>query len=1208
MKHRYLLWALLPILLFISPALRSQALTIDVAYSIENGREVTASLQSYTTNERNYYISNNWAQEIFYADGVWKLSGDTGLGAWAVIATSSLDMGTMPPDFASGSWVSEEGFTLTKLEGSGTSASAPEFKIEVKADQHVSCFGGADGVVSGLFSNGTPPYTVTYTIGATTTTETTSNDANSLSGVPAGTFSVKVVDADGKEASTSVTVDQPDEVKVSTITQTNISCSGQADGLLDVHGQGGSGNYTYTWSTGATTHSINELTKGSYTVTVTDNAGCTAVQAFTVTEPSKLAATTTVGNVSCNSGGDGYVDLTVTGGTAPYTFTWNNTATTEDMAGLSAGTYEVTVTDAKGCTTTTSAEVVEPAKLTASAVATHISCNGGSDGSADLTVTGGTAPYTFAWNNTATTEDLTDLSTGTYAVTVTDANGCTATARVDVFEPVQLMASVKASDVSCPGQTDGTVDLTVAGGNPPYTYEWNNTATTEDMVGLSAGTYEVTITDGKGCTTTASAKVDEPVKIEATVSVTHVSCNGASNGAADLTVTGGNAPYTFVWSNTATTEDMIGLSAGTYDVTVTDANGCTATATAMIDEPDAIKVSVSATDVSCNGGADGTAEATVTGAVSPIVYQWTNDNDPCSEIGKSMGKCNPVVLEGESVSGLSAGSYTLRVTDGNGCTTTQSFEVTEPTKMIVSEDRITDVTCNGGNDGTASVTVSGGTEPYTYAWSNEAETAAITELSAGKYYVTVTDGNNCTATAEVTVNHPAALNAAIYVDSHASCNGAADGKASVTGTGGTPPYTYLWSTGATTDMPENFAAGTYQVTLTDANGCTATDEVTITEPAALRTTAVVAEDASCFGAADGMATVLARGGKGAYTYAWSDGTRNANVFDLAAGKYYVTVTDGNACVQTDSLTIGEPAEMQVSFTSTDDTGAQDGNLTVSTTMGEAPYIYRWKHDAALSADTLTGLAPATYTVTVQDANGCEKVDSVQIAFMGKACVSAIGIDSLLGADMNATARTRMIENGLYAGDTLHHDSLTRYFGGDTLYHPVYFSFTGDGNIYHIRTTDLDSTGGLTNTRGALFAGGCALDSLVKWNVNESVQDSNMRIEIQTTIGMEYTLLVDGGAPAAGRYSLEVQQVATTSVPTVREVAAIKVFPNPTSGQLTIERIDVREVSIFDGYGRRAARYVKPGNDIDISGLPTGIYYLRITDTDNGIYTSRVVKQ
>ena len=351
------------------------------------------------------------------------------------------------------------------------------------------------------------------------------------------------------------------DLEASITSKTNISCNGEKNGALTVSASGGTPMYSYSWSNGSTTsntssttNSISNLTNGNYSVTITDSNGCKATVATTITEPSSLTANATATDVSCNEGNDGTVDLTVTGGTAPYTYAWNNTATTEDMIGLTAATYSVTVTDANGCTATESVDVLEPATLVASAAATDVSCNGGDDGAVDLTVTGGTAPYTYAWNNTATTEDMVGLKAATYSVTVTDANGCTATELVTVSEPTAIGIATSTTDVSSNGGNDGKVTTTVTGGTAPYTYAWNNTATTKDLTGVTAGTYAVTVTDANGCTATKSVEVKEPAALEIKTNIDrNVSCNGGSDGKATANVNGGTAPYAYLWSNGAST-------------------------------------------------------------------------------------------------------------------------------------------------------------------------------------------------------------------------------------------------------------------------------------------------------------------------------------------------------------------------------------------------------------------------------------------------------------------------------------------------------------------------------------------------------------------------------------------------------------------------------------------------------------------------------
>ncbi|MEZ7497116.1 T9SS type A sorting domain-containing protein, partial [Leeuwenhoekiella aequorea] len=382
-----------------------------------------------------------------------------------------------------------------------------------------------------------------------------------------------------------------------------------------------------------------------------------------VNEPTILSASGVATAVSCNGGSDASIDLAVVGGTASYTYLWSNGATTEDLSGLTAGTYDVTVTDANGCTATASIQVNEPTILSASGVATAVSCNGGSDASIDLAVVGGTASYTYLWSNGATTEDLSGLTAGTYDVTVTDANGCTATASIQVNEPTILSASGVATAVSCNGGSDASIDLAVVGGTASYTYLWSNGATTEDLSGLTAGTYDVTVTDANGCTATASIQVNEPTILTASGVATAVSCNGGSDASIDLAVVGGTKPYTYAWNNGATTEDLSGLTAGTYDVTVTDANGCTATASFVIEIIDSSSPLALTRDISVNLDANGAALITA-GDIDNGSY------DNCSIASLAIDQTE------FSCSTLGENTVTLTVTDTNGNVSTATAVVT----------------------------------------------------------------------------------------------------------------------------------------------------------------------------------------------------------------------------------------------------------------------------------------------------------------------------------------------------------------------------------------------------------------------------------------------------------------------------------------------------------------------------------------------------
>ncbi|MES2701554.1 MAG: Ig-like domain-containing protein, partial [Bacteroidota bacterium] len=824
---------------------------------------------------------------------------------------------------------------------------------------NVSCNGGSNGAIDLTISGGTTSYNYSWSNGAT---------SEDLTGLSAGAYNVTVTDANGCTATASATVTQPSSALNASVTGfANISCNGGSNGSIDLAVSGGAGTYTYNWSNGATTQDITGVTAGTYSVTVTDANSCIATAAATLTQPSAAisASAATTANVLCNGGSNGAISLTVSGGAGSYVYSWSNGATTQNISGIAAGSYSVTVTDANGCTDVAFATVTQPVIALAASATTisNVTCNGGSNGSIDLTVSGGTGTYTYGWSNDATGQDLGGLPAGTYTVTVTDANGCTATASATVTEPASALSASAAttSNVSCHGGANGAIALSVSGGTASYTYNWSNGATTQNLSGLSAGSYSVTVTDASGCSATASATVTQPSSaLNASAATTsNVSCNGGANGTIALSVSGGTTSYTYNWSNGATTQNLGGLSAGSYSVTVTDANGCTATASATVTQPSsALSASAATTsNVFCFGESTGAIALTVSGGVATYSYNWSNGSTTAN------------------LTGATAGTYSVTVTDANGCTATASATITQPSSGLTASAATTsNVMCNGGSNGTITLSTGGGVAPYNYTWSNGATTQNLSGLSAGAYSVSVTDASGCSATASVTVTQPSsALNASAAITSNVSCNGGANGAIALSVSGGTASYTYNWSNGATTQNLSGLAAGSYSVTVTDANGCSATASASITQPAsALAASAAITSNVSCNGGANGTIALSVSGGTTSYTYNWSNGATTQNLSGLAAGSYSVTVTDANGCTATASATVTQPSSaLSASAATTSNVscnGGANGAIALSVSGGTASYTYNWSNGA--TTQNLSGLAAGSYSVTVTDANGC----------------------------------------------------------------------------------------------------------------------------------------------------------------------------------------------------------------------------------------------
>ncbi|MEA3443174.1 MAG: SprB repeat-containing protein, partial [Bacteroidota bacterium] len=445
----------------------------------------------------------------------------------------------------------------------------------------VSCNGGNDGeIIVNSITGGTSPYTYLWSTGVGET-------LNYIDTLIVGTYYVTITDNLNVSDVEIFTVIEPSIVSFGLSSIAHNNCFGDSDGYIVLIVNGGTTPYNYSWSNGTTqSNSISNLASGSYTLTVTDDNGCEETsQTYVITEPSEISIINSITDVSCFGGSDGAIDLTVSGGTSPYSYSWDNGETTQDISGLVAGNYVVTVTDNNSCTKTGSFFVSEPAILSVSGTASDVSCYGYSNGSINITPSGGTVPYSFNWSNGTITEDVINLNTGSYSVTITDNNSCTKTGSYSVGEPPILSVSGTASDASCYGYSNGSINITPAGGTAPYSFSWSNSATTEDVLSISAGTYSVTITDGNYCTKTGSYSVSEPPILLASGIATDALCNGDANGSINITPSGGTAPYSFSWSNGTTSEDITGLVAGNYVVSVFDTKNCLFTTSYLVSEP-----------------------------------------------------------------------------------------------------------------------------------------------------------------------------------------------------------------------------------------------------------------------------------------------------------------------------------------------------------------------------------------------------------------------------------------------------------------------------------------------------------------------------------------------------------------------------------------------------------------------------------------------
>lgn len=674
---------------------------------------------------------------------------------------------------------------------------------------NVTCNGGSNGsaVVNPAGSVG--PYTYLWSNGQTTQTAT---------GLVAGSYSVTVTSSVGCTVTNSVTITQPSPITLSTST-VSATC-GLLNGSATVNPSGGTSPYSYLWSNGQTTQTATGLGIGTYSVTITSVGGCTATTTVNVTTTGTITSSITGIDVSCFGGSNGSATVTPSG-LGPFTYLWSNGQTTQNTTGLSSGTYSVTVTSG-GCTSTSTITINQPSTLTSAITTTNVSCNGGNNGQSLVTVTGGVGPYSYSWNTTPiqTTSNATGLIAGTYIVTVTDANGCTTIASANITQPPTLSVSTLSStNPSCFGSTNGSITVSASGGSGIYQFSLNGGSNqlSPTFSGIGASTYTITITDGNGCTSNTNITLTQPTSITSTVSTTNVTCNGSCDGQSSLLVSGGVAPYTYLWSNGSTSNPITGLCAGTYSVVITDVNGCQLSLTSInITQPPILGVSSTATSPTICIGQSTNIVSNPTGGVGPYTFSWTN------------GSTTQIT----NVSPTTTTSYTVQVTDLNGCTSSSTLTVNVNPPLVLNATASPTTIC-GGSTTTLTANGSGGDGlPYTYNWvpGGSGQTITVSPTTTTTYTVTVSDGCSPNATTTVTVNVSPVTPVTYSTTPLSGCE-----PLTVTYTNTTPGVTncvwtingILYNNCVVTNTFNTQGSYNSSLTITDANGCVGTSSVII---------------------------------------------------------------------------------------------------------------------------------------------------------------------------------------------------------------------------------------------------------------------------------------------------------------------------------------------------------------------------------------------
>lgn len=841
----------------------------------------------------------------------------------------------------------------------------------------ITCNGGTDGRAWVNITSGTGPFTYQWAPGGANT--------DTINNLSAGTYNVTVTDAFGCSSTASVTVNEPAAI-TATATANDPSCFGVANGSITINATGGTAPLQYSIDNGNIYQNnaiFTGLAAGTYDFIIRDVNGCTGtVTGVTLTNPPPtIVANATVNSVSCNGNGDGSVTFNPTGGVSPYQFSLNGSpyGSGNTFVGLAPGGYNASIRDNIGCIKDTTVIITQPLVLNSIITGvTDVNCNGGADGGFTVQATGGTAPFSYSTDSVTfqASGTFTGLAAGYYTVYVVDANNCTAITSARVIEPTALVAQeLFHLDVSCNGLSDGVVVVSGSGGVSPYEYSDDNTTFQSNAAfdNLAGGSYWFYVRDNNGCVDSVQAVVGEPSVVAATSTTTDASCAGSADGSIVVNATGGTAPYSFSIDGGVFQSDSTfsNLAAGTYVITVRDLNFCEGVFSFTVGNTSTITATFSnVVDVLCFG--DNTGEFTVQGGGGTAPYDYAVNGGGFTANG--------------TFTTLTAGTYTVTVRDAGGCTLDTSITLTEPTELVVTAN-VTNATCFNSNDGAIDLTVTGGVTPYTFAWSGGLPVQQNqTGLAGGNYDVTVTDGNNCTEVLSIVVGQSPEIFLSIADVTDVSCNGAGDGAIDLTVMGGTPPFTFAWTGGATNEDPQNLAGGTYTVTVTDDNGCTTTAFATVNEETAI-TISIAGTGNTCAGGSDGEVTATVSGGVAPYTYALNGGSfQSSPTFgSLLPGSYFIVAKDSAGCEATSAtLLIEDGPEITLSYEDIEITQGESGQLVAELDPAGLPIAsIVWTPTTGLSCiDCLEPVAsPETtteYTVTVTDTNGCSVTATVTV--------------------------------------------------------------------------------------------------------------------------------------------------------------------------------------------------------------------------------------
>ena len=834
-------------------------------------------------------------------------------------------------------------FLYTVTDAFGTQVSgeieilpAPEFFLTFDYPQIV-CEEDETSDIDMEIEGGVGPFMIEWNTG--------SNEED-LENVEYGTFAVTVTDDTGCQLNEVLYIDLSPPIIIEVFTS-DLECEEGAEGFIDLEIEGGTEPFDFDWSNGDDSQNIDDLLPGLYTVTVTDLNGCQAIEEISINSNSSISVSAVVDSVSCAGDLNGAISLEIEGGTMPYNIQWETGEEESEITDLQVGDYSVTVTDAANCVFTSTYTVGQLSAFEATPQVDSISCADIEDGILGLDIIQSTGQLSFDWSNGEQDAVIDSLPAGIYDLTVTDSLSCEYLFTFELLAPDTFDVEFMLTEVDCFGDSTGQIEIILDSATDYEIYLDAQLFTDSVLTQLTANDYVIDLIDANGCQQSYDLSISEPDPIVANPSLINPDCQDSLSGSITLMPSGGTGNYSFEWEDGELTNILSGLKADTYRVTISDDRGCSIIEEYTLNQEASIEVDISLQNPSCFEANDGVISLDMISGNSPFDISWSNSD---------MDEVND---------NLTAGVYYLTIVDAENCEYLDSITLTEPEEIIIVPELI-DPQCFG-DDGTITVELAGGTGQLEYNWSNGQSNEPL-EDGAGLYEINVIDENNCEFIVDYELIQPDELSVEL-VSLMLPSQAGNDGLIEVTGLGGTEPYEYDWSNGSMDPSNDGLGFGVFSVTITDVNGCQSESTFDFDPDPLLAS--VEQNDNPCFSACQGSFSVLVENGLEPYIIEWSNGEEGPDINNLCNGIYDVSITDGlDSTIVLSGLEILSPEPIIVSAVISDESCFEqnDGQIELQLSGGQGALDIDWSNNEPGSY--ISNLAPANYSLTITDENGC----------------------------------------------------------------------------------------------------------------------------------------------------------------------------------------------------------------------------------------------